>query len=108
MAFAAGEQAAVERYGCFVTDGIGQFEPCEPLKQQHGHQRFSLRKQQVLTALHNFSTTRSDGTTTAERFCGQPHPSLFGQVLERIPWPARPERRLRPPAKPPALASVAA
>ena len=62
----------------------------------------------VMTALHNFSITRPDGTTAAERFCAQPHPALFGQVLKRMPRPARPARRRPRPAKPPALAPVAA
>jgi len=75
---------------------------------QHGHHRLSPRKQHVLTALHNFAITRPDGTTAAERFFAQPHPSLFEQVLERMPWPARPARRRPRPAKPPALAPVAA
>jgi hypothetical protein len=75
---------------------------------QHGHHRLSPRKQQVLTALHNFSITRPDGTTAAERFFAQPHPSLFEQVLERMPWPARPARRRPRPAKRPYLTLVAA
>lgn len=52
---------------------------------QHGHHRLSPRKQQVLTALHNVAITRPDGTTAAERFFAQAHPSLFEQVLERMP-----------------------
>ena len=75
---------------------------------QHGHHRLSPRKQQVLTALHNFSIRRPDGTTAAERFFAQPHPSLFEQVLARMPWPARPARRRPRPAKPPHLTLVAA
>jgi len=75
---------------------------------QHGHHRLSPRKQQVLTALHNFDIKRPDGTTAAERFFAQPHPSLFEQVLERMPWPARPARRRPRPAKPPYLTLVAA
>jgi hypothetical protein len=75
---------------------------------QHGHHRLSPRKQQVLTALHNFALRRPDGTTAAERFFAQAHPSLFEQVLERMPWPARPARRRPRPAKPPYLVPVAA
>ncbi|MBK1702394.1 hypothetical protein CKO22_16190 [Thiococcus pfennigii] len=75
---------------------------------QHGHHRLSPRKQQVLTALHNFAIQRPDNTTAAERFFGQPHPSLFEQVLERMPWPARPARRRPRPARPPYLVPVAA
>lgn len=75
---------------------------------QHGHHRLSPRKQQVLTALHNFAIKRPDGTTAAERFFAQPHPSLFEQVLERMPWPARPAQRRPRPIKPPRLSLVAA
>jgi hypothetical protein len=75
---------------------------------QQGHHRLSARQQQVLTALHNFATHRSDGSTPAERFFGQPHPPLFEQVLERMPWPARPARRRPRPAKRPYLMPVAA
>jgi hypothetical protein len=75
---------------------------------QHGHHRLSPRKQQVLTALHNFAIKRLDGTTAAQRFFAQPHPSLFEQVLERMPWPARPARRRPRPARQPYLVPVAA
>ena len=75
---------------------------------QHGHHQLSPRKQQVLTALHNFAIKRPDGTTAAERFFAQPHPSLFEQVLERMPWPARPAQRRPRPARQPYLTLVAA
>jgi hypothetical protein len=75
---------------------------------QHGHHRLSPRKQQVLTALHDFALRRPDDTTAAERFFAQPHPSLFEQVLERMPWPARPARRRPRPPKQPSLVPVAA
>ncbi|WP_223296651.1 DUF6399 domain-containing protein [Thiorhodovibrio frisius] len=75
---------------------------------QHGHHRLSPRKQEVLTALHNFAIKRPDATTAAERFFAQPHPSLFEQVLERMPWPARPAQRRPRPARQPYLAPVAA
>jgi hypothetical protein len=75
---------------------------------QHGHHHLSARKQQVLTAIHNFAIKRPDGTTAAERLFGQPHPALFEQVLERMPWPARPARRRPRPRKPQYLAPVAA
>ncbi|QVL50183.1 MAG: hypothetical protein KFB96_06915 [Thiocapsa sp.] len=72
------------------------------------HHRLGPRKQQVLTALHNVAIKRPDGTTAAERFFAQPHPSLFDQVLERMPWPARPARRRPSPARPPYLVPVVA
>ena len=75
---------------------------------QHGHHRLGPRKQQVLTALHNFAIKRPDNTTAAERFFAQPHPSLLEQVLERMPWPARPARRRPRPARQPYLVPVTA
>ena len=75
---------------------------------QHGHHHLSARKQQVLTAIHNFAIKRPDGTTAAERLFGQPHPALFEQVLERMPLPARPARGRPRPQKPPYLTPVAA
>jgi hypothetical protein len=75
---------------------------------QHGHHRLSARKQAVLTAIHNFAIKRPDGTTAAERFFAQAHPPLFEQVLERMPWPARPAKRRPRPVKSPHLLAVAA
>lgn len=75
---------------------------------QHGHHRLSPRKQAVLTAIHNFAIKRPDGTTAAERFFAQAHPPLFEQVLERMPWPARPAKRRPRPARIPHLLAVAA
>lgn len=75
---------------------------------QHGHHRLSPRKQAVLTAIHNFAIKRPDGTTAAERFFAQAHPPLFEQVLERMPWPARPAKRRPRPARIPHLFAVAA
>jgi hypothetical protein len=62
----------------------------------------------LLTALHNFHLRRADGTTAAERLFGQSHPPLFEQVLERMPWPARPAQRRPRPPKPTYLLPVAA
>ena len=75
---------------------------------QHGHHRLTDRKLAALTAMHNFHLHRPDGTTAAERFFGQAHASLFEQVLERMPWPARPAQRRPRPTKPPRLSLVAA
>ncbi|WPL17664.1 hypothetical protein Thiowin_02699 [Thiorhodovibrio winogradskyi] len=60
----------------------------------HGCHRLSSRKlAALLTAVHNFYIRRADQTTAAERFFGQAPPSLFEQLLERVPLPPRPRRR---------------
>ena len=58
--------------------------------RHHGLHRLSTRKLTVLTVLHNFYIQRSDRTTAAERFFEQKPKDLFGYLLERIPYPARP------------------
>ena len=75
---------------------------------QHGHHRLSPRKQQVLTALHNFAISAPTTPRPLSASSAKPHPSLFEQVLERMPWPARPARRRPRPARPPYLVPVAA
>lgn len=62
----------------------------------HGLHALSDRKLRVLTILHNYFITRSDGTTAAKRFYGKRPPDLFGWVLERVTMPARPRRNVRP------------
>jgi hypothetical protein len=54
------------------------------------------RKRLVLTALHNYFITRTDGTTAAERFFQSKPSNLFQAVLARAKVPARP---LSPPRK---------
>jgi Family of unknown function (DUF6399) len=54
------------------------------------------RKRACLTAVHNFLLTRPDGTTAAERFCGQKPRSMFAAILESVeipPAPLSPPRR---------------
>ena len=75
---------------------------------QHGRHRLSPRSLAALTAVHNFHLRRPDGSTAAERFFGHAHEPLFDQVLQRLPWPARPAQRRPRPPKPPRLALVAA
>jgi hypothetical protein len=75
---------------------------------QHGRHRLCPRSLAALTAVHNFHLRRPDGTTAAERFFGRAHEPLFEQVLERLPWPARPAQRRPRPPKAPRLTLVAA
>jgi hypothetical protein len=74
----------------------------------HGRHRLSDRKLAALTAVHNFHIRRADGTTAAERFFGRAHPALFEQLLLRVPWPPRPQRRRPRPPKLPYLMPLAA
>jgi hypothetical protein len=100
----AGECAALFPRSRSCVEGRNGFLALD----RHGHHQLSPRQQPVLTALHHFAIKRPDGTTAAERFFAQPHPSLFEQVLERRPWPARPARRRPRPARQPYLVPVAA
>ena len=54
------------------------------------------RKRACLTAVHNFLLTRPEGTTAAERFCGQKPRSLFAAILESVELPPAP---LSPPRR---------
>jgi hypothetical protein len=54
------------------------------------------RKRACLTAVHNFLLTRPDGTTAAERFCGQKPRSMFAAIVGAVdipPAPLSPPRR---------------
>jgi hypothetical protein len=41
----------------------------------------------IYTAVHNFLLTRPDGTTAAERFCGQKPRSMFAAILASVEIP---------------------
>jgi len=59
----------------------------------HSLHRLSDGKLQALTAVHNFFTKRSDGTTPAERFFGSKPKDMFEWLLEKIDLPARPAQK---------------
>jgi PAS domain-containing protein len=61
--------------------------------KHHALHRFTLRKLQALTVLHNYLIRRADGTTAAERFYGTAPRDLFAWLLDRLPVPARPRAR---------------
>jgi hypothetical protein len=61
--------------------------------RQHSLHLLSPRKLRALTVVHNFYTTRPDGTTAAGRFFGQRHRDLFEHLLMVIPPPRRPAER---------------
>jgi hypothetical protein len=58
----------------------------------HGLHKLSPRKLGALTVVHNYFTTRPDGTTAAERFFESKHEDLFEYVLTKLPPPPRPRR----------------
>jgi hypothetical protein len=65
------------------------------LRHHHLHQ-ISPQRLQALTAIHNYFTKRSDGTTAAERFFGNEPKDLFEHLLTCTRPPPRPAAK-RPP-----------
>ena len=63
--------------------------------KHHALHRFTSRKLQAMTVLHNYLVRRPDGTTAAERFYGTASRDLFGWLLDRLSVPARPRARRR-------------
>ena len=63
--------------------------------KHHALHRFTRRKLQALTVLHNYLVRRPDGTTAAERFYGAATRDLFAWLLDRLSIPARPRARRR-------------
>lgn len=68
------------------------------LRHHHLH-RISLGRLEALTVIHNYVLKRSDGTTAAERFFGARPRDLFTTLCQRIPWPARPRKRVSAAAR---------
>jgi hypothetical protein len=66
--------------------------------QHHGHSRVSERRLKALTVIHNYMVKRSDGTTAAQRFFGQPHQDVFPWLLQRMPDLPRPAPKRQKPA----------
>lgn len=60
---------------------------------RHSLHRLTPRKLAALTVVHNYGTTRADGTTAAGRFFGRRPRDLFDYLLSRTPPPARPAAR---------------
>jgi hypothetical protein len=59
---------------------------------QHALRQLNPAKQAALTVVHNYLTTRPDGTTAAERFFGSPPKDLIAHLLAHVSVPARPAR----------------
>jgi hypothetical protein len=67
----------------------------------HGQTRLSAARLKALTVIHNYQSTRADGTTAAERFFGKKPRDVFNWLLERLPDLPRPAaKRLGKAAKP--------
>ena len=54
--------------------------------KHHNLHRLTDSKLSALTVIHNFHTTRCDGTTPAQRFFKQAHPPLFGNESEVVAY----------------------
>ena len=70
----------------------------------HAQTRLSAARLKALTVIHNYQSTRPDGTTAAERFFGKKPRDVFTWLLERLPdlpRPAakRPNKAAQTPAK---------
>jgi hypothetical protein len=50
----------------------------------HNGRGITLKRQKVLTVIHNYYLTRHDGTTAAERLFGTKFPDLFEWIVQRI------------------------
>ena len=64
--------------------------------RHHGLHHLSNRKLGVLTVIHNYFIKRADGTTAADRFFGGKGRNLFEHLLEKMPYPGRPGKRVNP------------
>ena len=61
--------------------------------RHHSIHHLTQRKLSALTVVHNFGTTREDGTTAAQRFFGHKPRDLFEHLLMTLPPPRRPAAR---------------
>lgn len=63
--------------------------------KHHASRHLSAGKLNSRVVLHNYFSKRKDGTTAAERFFHHKPEDMFNFLLERVPWPVRPRKRLR-------------
>jgi hypothetical protein len=63
--------------------------------KHHALHKLNTNKLQALTVLHNFFSSRRDGTTAAERFFGQKSRDVFEWLLGAIDLPVRPRNRAK-------------
>lgn len=62
--------------------------------RHHGLHHLSDRKLTVLTVIHNFFIKRDDNTTAAERFFEKSHRDIVEDLVQKMPYPPRPGKRL--------------
>ena len=62
--------------------------------RHHGLHHLSDRKLAVLTVIHNFFIRRDDNTTAAERFFEKSHKDMVEALVQKMPYPPRPGKRL--------------
>ena len=92
----AEERAKVERVAEQAADLFQRSSSCvegrngQLALRHHSLHRLSNGKLGVLTVVHNYYLTRSDGTAAAERFFGAKPRDLFWGLVDRIGVPARP------------------
>jgi Family of unknown function (DUF6399) len=103
------EQREVKRVSAEVVGLFARSSSCVEGRNgrlalfHHGQTRLSAGRLKALTVIHNYQSTRPDGTTAAERFFGKKPRDVFNWLLERLPdlpRPAakRPQRATQPPA----------
>jgi hypothetical protein len=63
--------------------------------KHHALHKLNTNKLQALTVLHNFFSSRRDGTTAAERFFEQKSRNVFEWLLGVIDLPVRPRNRTK-------------
>jgi hypothetical protein len=63
--------------------------------KHHSLHKLNTNKLQALTVLHNFFSSRRDGTTAAERFFDQKPRDVFEWLLDIIDLPVRPRNRVK-------------
>ena len=63
--------------------------------RHHGIHRLSNKCLKAQTIIHNYYTRNRDGTTPAERLFDSKHADLFGWLLEKMDYPARPRNHLK-------------
>lgn len=64
----------------------------------HNNRGLNPDRLKALTVMHNYFTTRSDGSTAAQRLFGEKPPDLFEWLLHRmgeLPLPRKPRKRVK-------------